>query len=90
MITITPGMTNEQLRNLAESVKSGIIQMASDLSKVVDAINADNEAHAVEVENLKNKHAAELAKLIESHEDMTEFVEEMKEFLSAVGKLLNP
>lgn len=90
MITITPGMTNEQLRNLAEGIKSGIIQMTSDLVAVVNAIDTEEEAYVAKVENLKNKHAAELAELTESHEDMTEFVEEMKGFISAVEKLLHP
>lgn len=88
MLNITPEMTSEQLRSLSENLKSAIISMAADLNTVTNALVAKNEAHAVEVESLKNRHAAELAKLIENHEDMTEHVEANRAFLSAIAQFI--
>ena len=84
MIPITPEMTAEQLRSLSENIKSTIVSLTSDLEAITNAIDAKNKAHKAEVENLKNKHAAELAALIENHEDLTELVENNTAFISTI------
>lgn len=88
MITITPEMSTDQLRSLAENLKSTIVTIASDLETVINALDAKNKAHKAEVENLKNKHAAELAALIENHEDLTELVENDTAFISTIKSFL--
>ena len=88
MITITPEMTAEQLGSLSTNLKNTIISLTMDLRTITDALNARNEDHEIEVENLKNRHAAELAALIDSHNDMTEVVESNRAFISAVENLL--
>lgn len=89
MITITPEMTNGQLRSLAEGLKNAIIEMTSDLETVVNAIEVKKEEHDTEVANLKLRHEQELARLIENYEDMTEFIAEAKELASAIGQFIN-
>lgn len=89
MITITPEMTAEQLRSLSENLKRTIIDMAFDIEQITDALQAKNDAHTVEVENLKAKHEAELTRLIESHEDMAETVESNRAFISAISQFIN-
>lgn len=88
MITITPEMTAEQLRQMSENTKTAIVGLAFDLKKINDAIVAKKESYEAEVANLKARHEAELARLVAGNEDMTEVVENNREFISAVEKLL--
>ncbi len=88
MITITPEMTAEQLRQMSENTKTTIINLAFDLKKINDAIIERQHNHEAAVANLKARHEAELARLIEDNEDLTEVVEKNTMFISAVEKLL--
>lgn len=88
MITITPEMTTEQLRQMSENTKTAIVGLAFDLKKINDAIVAKKESYESEIANLKARHEAELARLIADNEDMTEVVSNNQEFISAVEKLL--
>lgn len=89
MITITPEMTAEQLCSLSGNLKNAIISMAGDLKTVTEAMKAKNQAHKVEVENLKKRHEAELAELINNYNDSAEAIEKNTEFISAIERMVS-
>lgn len=80
--------TAETLRNKAENLKAGILQLTMELKKTNDEILAYTEAHAAEVANLNARHEAELARLNADYEDMTELAEKNLAFINTVGQLL--
>ena len=78
-----------QLKQKSENLKAGILQLTMELKKTNDEIIAYRDAHEAEVANLKAKHEAELNKLIEDYEDITELVEKNNAFITAIGQYLN-